>query len=79
MPSDRLEQTLERIAKILAGILLKDVEGDQAEKIKLLRQCDFDNSEIARMLSTTPGTVAVAVHSLKNKKKKGPQKRKEQG
>jgi hypothetical protein len=76
MPNDRLEETLERIAKILAGILLKDVKGGQTEKIKLLKQCDFNNSEIARMLSTTPGTVAVAAHSLKHKKKRGSKKSK---
>jgi DNA-binding NarL/FixJ family response regulator len=66
MPSDGIEEALERIAKILAGILLKDIqEGDQRQKIARLRQCGFENAEIAQMLGTTPNTVAVAVHSLK--------------
>jgi len=71
MPSDRIEEALERMAKILAGILLKDIqEGDQRQKIARLRQCGFENTEIANMLGTTPNTVAVAVHGLKKGKKK---------
>ena len=71
MPSDRIEKALERMAKILAGILLKDIqEGDQRQKIARLRQCGFENTEIANMLGTTPNTVAVAVHGLKKGKKK---------
>jgi DNA-binding NarL/FixJ family response regulator len=71
MPSDRLEESLERIAKILAGLLLKDIEeGDQKQKIARLRQCGFDNTEIAEMLGTTANTVGVAIHSLKKTKKK---------
>lgn len=71
MPTDDLKEPLERIAKILAGMLLKDIEeGDQKQKIKRLRQCGFDNTEIANMLSTTPNSVAVAVHGLKKSKGK---------
>jgi DNA-binding NarL/FixJ family response regulator len=67
-------RSLERIAKVLAGLLLKDVEdAEQKIKIKRLKQCGFDNTEIARMLDTTRNTVGVAVHSLK---KKGKGKRK---
>jgi DNA-binding NarL/FixJ family response regulator len=66
---DQLEQVvraLERISKILAGMLLRDVEeADQKVKIKRLKQCGFDNTEIAQMLGTTRNTVGVAVHSLK--------------
>jgi len=72
-PSDfsELKDPLERIAKILAGLLLKDIEDvDQKQKIKRLKQCGFENTEIARMLGTTPNTVGVAVHSLKKSKKK---------
>lgn len=75
MPSDRIEEALERIAKILAGILLKDIqEGDQRQKIARLKQCGFENTEIANMLGTTRNTVAVAVHSLKKHKKKRPRR-----
>ena len=76
MPSERSAEALERIAKILAGLLLKDIEeGDQKQKIARLSQCGFDNTEIARMLGTTPNTVGVARHSLKKAKKKNrPQK-----
>jgi DNA-binding NarL/FixJ family response regulator len=66
-----LKEPLERIAKILAGLLLRDIEeGDQKQKVKRLKQCGFENTEIAKMLGTTPNTVGVAVHSLKKKKKK---------
>ena len=72
-PSDieELKEPLERIAKILAILLLKDIEdGDQKQKIKRLKQCGFENTEIAKMLGTTPNTVGVAVHSLRKSKKK---------
>jgi DNA-binding NarL/FixJ family response regulator len=70
MNSDDLSKPLERIGKILAGLLLKDVEdGDQRQKIKLLKQCGFDNSEIAEMLGTTVNTVNVTVHGLKKKRR----------
>jgi DNA-binding NarL/FixJ family response regulator len=59
---------LERIAKILAGILLKE-DSEQIQKIARLKQCGFQNTEIASMLGTTTNTVNVAVHSLKSKKK----------
>lgn len=66
-----IKEQLERIAKILAGLLLKDIDdGDQKQKIKRLKQSGFDNTEIAEMLGTTPNTVGVAVHSLKKSKKK---------
>ncbi|MGA7685784.1 MAG: hypothetical protein WCC32_11675 [Terriglobales bacterium] len=52
-------------------MLLKDLEEeDQKQKIKRLKQCGFENAEIAKMLSTTPNTVAVAVHGLKKSKGK---------
>ena len=71
MPADDLKEPLERIAKILAGLLLKDIEeGDQKRKIKRLKQCGFENTEIAQMLGTTPDPVGVAVHSIKKSKKK---------
>jgi len=73
MAPDQWEQairSLERISKILAGLLLKDVEdAEQKVKIKRLKQCGFDNTEIAQMLGTTRNTVGVAVHSLKKKSK----------
>ena len=76
MASERSEEALERIAKILAGLLLKDIEeGDQKQKIKRLKQCGFENTEIAKMLGTTSNTVGVAVHSLKKVgKRKRPKK-----
>jgi DNA-binding NarL/FixJ family response regulator len=60
---------LNRISKILAGLLLKDIEEtEQGVKIKRLKGCGFSNTEIAEMLHTTPNTVGVAVHALKKKK-----------
>ena len=76
MTSERSAEALERIAKILAGILLKDIEeGDQKQKIKRLRQCGFENTEIAEMLGTTRNTVGVAVHSLKKAGKRKARKK----
>lgn len=72
-PSDpnELKEPLERIGKILAGLLLKDIEdGDQKQKIKRLKQCGFENTEIAKMLGTTPNTVGVALHSIKKARQK---------
>lgn len=69
MPTHELLEPLERIAKILAGRLLKDIEeGDQKQKIKRLKQCGFENTEIAKMLGTTANSVGVAVHALKKSK-----------
>ena len=74
MPDTGLEniaRSIERISKILAGLLLKDIEeADQKQSIKRLKQCGFDNTEIAIMLGTTPNTVNVAVHSLKHSRKR---------
>ena len=79
MPSDRSEVALERISRILLSHLCPD--GYQRtltkQKIKRLKQCGFDNTEIAKMLGTTRNTVGVAVHSLKSsRKKKHPKKAK---
>lgn len=61
-----IKSSLDKIAKILAGLLLRDIEdGEQRQKIKRLRQCGFSNVEIADMLGTTQNTVAVALHSLR--------------
>jgi CRP-like cAMP-binding protein len=66
----RIADTLERISRILAGILLKDVQdSDQIQKIARLKECGFQNAEIGRMLGTTSNTVNVAVHSLRSKKR----------
>lgn len=68
--------TLDRIAKIAAGMLLRDIEAkDQIHKIARLKQCGFSNTEIARMLNTTTNTINVAVHSLKSKKGRKSRKR----
>lgn len=67
----QIKSSLDRIAKILAGILLRDIEdGEQKQKIKRLSQCGFNNVEIADMLGTTQNTVAVALHSLRKSRKR---------
>lgn len=61
--------SLNRISKILAGVLLEDLEEvDQGNKILRLRGCGFSNTEIAEMLHTTPLTVQVTASKLKAKK-----------
>lgn len=67
--SDQLVKSLDRIARILAGLLLKDIEdGHQTQNIRRLKQCGFDNTEIAKMLGTSPNSVNVSVHSLKKRR-----------
>jgi len=68
---EEVVRSLDRIGRILSGLLLKDIEGaEQKHKIKRLKQCGFDNTEIAKTLGTTPNSVNVAVHSLKKSKRK---------
>ena len=74
-PIDRIATAVERVTKLMAGILLKDLEdGNQNIKIARLKSCGFKNTEIAEMLGTTANVVNVAVHSLK--KQKGGKKKK---
>jgi len=66
----KIVEALEQISRVLTGILLKDVqEADQIQKIARLKECGFQNTEIASILGTTRNTVNVAVHSLRAKKK----------
>lgn len=74
---DAVAKSLDRIAKILSGMLLRDIEdSDQKEKIRRLKQCGFGNKEIANMLNTSANTVGVAVHELR--KQRGRSKAKKQ-
>jgi DNA-binding NarL/FixJ family response regulator len=71
MPEAEIVKALDRISKILAGLLLQDIEeAEQSRKIKRLKSCGFSNTEIADMLNTTVNTVNVAVHSLKHRKRR---------
>ena len=73
-PVERIADTLDRIARILAGIFLKGIEGeDQNAQIARLKGCGFGNSEIAEMLGTTANVVNVSVHRIA---KKGRRRRK---
>ena len=68
---------LDRISRVLAGLLLKDLqETDQSKKIACLKGCGFSNPEIAALLGTTPNTVGVAVHKLKRSRGKRSRKAK---
>jgi DNA-binding NarL/FixJ family response regulator len=70
-PVERIADTLDRIARLLAGIFLKGIEGeDQKVQIARLRGCGFGNSEIAEMLGTTANVVNVAVHRSLRKKRR---------
>ncbi len=75
--SEQVAKSLDRIAKILVGLLLKDIEdGHQTQKVQRLKQCGFDNTEIAKMLGTSRNTINVAVHALKKKRKRSKKKAK---
>jgi DNA-binding NarL/FixJ family response regulator len=73
----KIAESLDRIAKILAGLLLRDIEeGEQTTKIYRLKGCGFSNTEIAEILQTTPNTVGVALHSLRKNKSRAKRKNK---
>lgn len=64
-----ISQSLDRISKILAGLLLRDLEDqDQAKKIMRLGGCGFSNADIAKILGTTADTVRVALNRAKKSK-----------
>ena len=74
--NDAVVGALERIGKILTGILLKAIDDfDQDTKIARLKQSGFENKEIAAMLGTTPNTVNVQWHKFKKAVKKRPKKK----
>jgi DNA-binding NarL/FixJ family response regulator len=76
-PVERIADTLDRMTRILAGIFLKGIEGeDQNAQIARLKGCGFGNSEIAEMLGTTPNVVNVSVHRSLRKKRRRRRKRK---
>ena len=67
---DKIAEAVERIAKLMAGDLLKEIDGEkQHVKISRLKGCGFKNTEIADMLGTTPNVVNVAVHGLRKKRR----------
>jgi len=64
---------IERVAKLLAFQLMHDMQdASQAEKVKILSKVGFSNPEIAELLGTTSGAVAVQLsrHRAGKKKKK---------
>lgn len=70
MNENKLAEGVDRIGRILVGILLKDMANSgQGEKIAVLRACGFRNVEIASMLGTSEDVVKTTVHAIKKKKK----------
>ena len=64
--NDEVVNSLNRIARILAGLLLKDIEeDDQIRKIARLKMCGLSNAEIAQMLGTTVNTIKSQNHRLR--------------
>lgn len=69
--TEPIVKSLDRIAKILVALVLKDIgECNQIEKIARLKQCGFQNVEIAEMLGTTANTVTVQLHSHRSRKRR---------
>jgi DNA-binding NarL/FixJ family response regulator len=65
---ERIANTLDRIASLLAGILVNGLKDeDQKTQIARLKGCGFGNTEIADILGTTRNVVNVAVHSIRKK------------
>lgn len=70
MDKDRLADGVERIGRILVGMLLKDMANSgQGEKVVVLRGCGFRNAEIATILGTSEAVVKSTVHAVKIKRK----------
>jgi len=68
---DTVAASLNRISKILAAMLLRDIaEDDQARKIQRLASCGFSNNEIADFVSTTPATVRMTLSRAKKARRK---------
>ena len=65
---DDLTGELKNIKALLAMGFVKDYETDK-EKILFLTKFGFDNAEIAELIGTTPGSVAVAKSQAKTKGK----------
>lgn len=59
----------EKIARLLAILLVKDSKADAA-KFPVLRSAGFTNAEIADILGTTEDTVRVALNRTRKKKKR---------
>jgi len=60
-----------RLLEILTGLNLQAMRGDrsQADMISMLDSLGCGQSEIARLLGTTPNTVNVALYNAKKRKK----------
>ena len=61
-----LTRELRNIKALLAMGIVKDYETDK-KKILFLAKFGFDNAEIAELVGTTPGSVAVARSQAKKK------------
>jgi len=73
----RSTNALERISLVL-GALYADKLGDYelGVKAKKLNCCGFTNTEIAKLLGTTPNNINVALHRHRTSKKKKKKKKK---
>ena len=64
-----MEESLRRIEKILAMILLHDMrDAPQSDKALALSRAGFANSEIAVFLGTSPGVVNQQLYTLRKAK-----------
>lgn len=69
-------EDIERVEKLLAFQLMHDMQdASQAEKMKILSMVGFGNAEIAEILGTTSGTVAVQLSRDRAEKKKKKKKK----
>ena len=66
---------LQRIESLLALLAVKGE--NQVDKILGLTNAGFSAAEVARLVGTTPNTVAVTIYQQKQKARKGPSKKKE--
>lgn len=64
-----LVREMKHIKSLLAMSFIKDFE-TKTEKILFLKQFGFETNEIADLIYTTPGSVAVVISQAKSKKNK---------
>lgn len=64
-----MEESLQRIEKILAMILLHDMKDEpQAEKALALNLAGFANADIAKLLGTSPAVVTQQLYARRKGK-----------
>ncbi len=66
---DLLRQISKKLSILISLELQRDGTGSVQDRVALLSRFGLTTADVAEMLGTTPGTVAVAKNRVKNKRK----------